>query len=70
MSTILEAIKRAILASDKSRYRIARESGVSQAALSRLMSGERGLSIEAAERLAEALDLQIEVKAGRRKKGE
>lgn len=59
MSELLETLKRAIESSTKSRYRLAQESGIAESGLSRLMSNERGLSIEAAERLAKALDLEI-----------
>ncbi|MCX5660405.1 MAG: helix-turn-helix transcriptional regulator [Planctomycetota bacterium] len=69
MSEILETLKRAIEASAKSRYTLARETDVAESALSRLMSGERGLSIDAAERLAKALDLQIVIKPAKRKAG-
>ncbi len=59
MSKILDTIKQAILDNGQSRYAIARESGLSEAALSRLMSGKRGLSIDATEKLADTLDLDI-----------
>ena len=62
MSELLEKLKQAIRDSDKSRYRLAQETGIAESALSRLMSGERGLSIEAAEKLADALDLEIVVR--------
>ena len=64
---ILNTIKRAILASGKTRYRIAKESGVGQAQLSKLMNGKSGLSIETAEQLADALGLAITIRPkGRR----
>ena len=59
MGRILDAICEAIEASDKTRYRIAKDTGISQAQLSRLMSGERGLSIDTLERLADYLELKI-----------
>ena len=59
---IVDTFKRAIRTGGKSRYRLWKETGVSQAALSRLMSGERGLTIDAAERLAPALGLVISIK--------
>lgn len=69
MSEVLDILKRAIEASAKSRYALARETAIAESALSRLMSGERGLSIDAAERLAKALDLQIIIKPATRKAG-
>lgn len=71
MSQLIEAIKQAVAASGKSRYRIYQESGVLQSQLSRLMSGERGLKVEAIERLADALGLEIIVRPKRgRAKGQ
>jgi plasmid maintenance system antidote protein VapI len=69
MSIILETLRRALETTDESRYSIARGSGVDASQLCRLVSGERGLSIEAAETLADYLDLEIIIrpKRGRRK---
>jgi predicted transcriptional regulator len=51
---------RAIVAScGLSRYRIAKSTGIDQAALSRFLSGERGLSSEALDKLGEFLDLEV-----------
>lgn len=69
MTRILDAICEAIEASDKTRYRIAKDIGISQAHLSRLMSGERGLSIDTLERLADYLGLEITIRHRRRQKG-
>ncbi len=69
MTRILDAICEAIEASDKTRYRIAKDTGISQAHLSRLMSGERGLSIDTLEQLADYLGLEITIRHRRRQKG-
>ena len=69
MDGVVEQIRKAIEMSGKTRYRIAKESGVAQSQLSRLMSGERGLSVETVERLAECLGLEIEIRSTRRRKG-
>ena len=66
MSEILKAIRDAIKAGDESRYSIAKTTGISQSMLSRLMSGERGLSIEALEKLAKHLKLEIIIRPKRR----
>lgn len=68
MGRILDAICEAIETSNKSRYRIAKETGISQAQLSRVMSGERGLSIDALERLADYLELEIIIRSRHRRK--
>ena len=68
MAKLVDAIRKAIAESDQTRYRIAMECGVSQAQLSRLMSGETGLSVESVETLAEHLGLEITIKPKRRSK--
>lgn len=68
MGRILDAICEAIETSNKTRYRIAKETGISQAQLSRVMSGERGLSIDALERLADYLELEIIIRSRHRRK--
>lgn len=59
MTAILKAIRQAIKASGKTRYQLSKETGLDQSHLSRLMKGGAGLSLEALERLAGALDLDI-----------
>ena len=66
MARILEAIIDAIEASDESRHAIAQRAGVNPSQLARLVSGERGLSIETAERVAETLGLEIIIRPKRR----
>ena len=68
MATILDAIREAIERDERSRYRIAKDIGVTQGHLSRLMSGERGLSVDAVERLAEYLGLEIIIRPKRQRK--
>jgi plasmid maintenance system antidote protein VapI len=68
MSKILDAIREAIDKGDTSRYRIWKDLGISQGHLSKLMRGDRGLSIEAAERLVEYLNLEITIRQKKRKK--
>jgi transcriptional regulator with XRE-family HTH domain len=61
MKKVLDQIREAILASDKSQYRIAQDTGISRSRLSKLMSGQLGLSIEALEQLAEYLGYEIRI---------
>ena len=42
-----------------SRYRLAIEAGIDHSALSRFMSGERGLSAKALDRIGEVLDIEL-----------
>ena len=48
------------------RYRIAKETGVSEAVLSRLMNGKGWLSVDSFDRLGRYLDLTIEVTTRRK----
>ncbi len=68
MSKIIEQIRKAIQASPKTRYRLSKESGVSEAQLSRLVNGKCGMSAGNLERLADALELEITIrpKVGRK----
>ncbi len=59
MSDLVETMKFAIANSDKSRYELARESGVSEAVLSRFVNGERGITLETASKLSEVLGLNL-----------
>lgn len=54
-----ETIKQLIDGCGMTRYEISKLSGVEQSALSRFMSGERGLTTESIDKLAEALDWKI-----------
>ena len=65
---VLDEIRQAIETSDVSRYRIWRDTGITQSHLCKLLSGERGMSIEAMERLADYLGLEIVIRPKRRKK--
>ncbi len=67
VSRILEQIRKAIEASDKTRYRLWKETGIAQSQLSRLMTGQEGLSYENLEHLAEALGLEIIIRPTKRK---
>lgn len=52
-------LRRAIDECGLSRYEIAKRAGIEQSALSRFMTGERGLTTPALDRLGELLDLEI-----------
>lgn len=68
VSQIYDDLRKAIDASGKSRYRLWQETDVSQAQLSQFMAGSKGLSVEALERLAAALGMDIFIKPKRRRK--
>ena len=69
MVPLLKDIRRAVEASGKTRYRIAKDSGIAESQLSRLKSGEQGLSIESLEQLAACLGLEITIRPKQRRKG-
>lgn len=54
-----EAIRRAIRTDGRSLYRLAKDSGVNSAILGRFMKNERGLTLETASRLCQALGLDL-----------
>jgi transcriptional regulator with XRE-family HTH domain len=67
VSRILQQIRKAIEASDKTRYRLSKETGIAQSQLSRLMTGQEGLSYENLEKLADALGLEISIRPAKAK---
>lgn len=66
MANLTSKLVAAIEASGLTRYAIAKRSGVSQAQLSRLVHGLQGVSVETAERLADALGLEVIIRPKRR----
>ena len=60
---VFEKLRSLIKASDKTMYVIARDTGVDRAALSRFMSGERGLSVESVEAIARLLGHELKIVA-------
>lgn len=67
MTPIYDDIRDAIEAGDMSRYRIAKQTGISESQLSLFMAGNKGLSVEALETLADCLGLEITTKRKRTK---
>ena len=59
LMTVYDDLREAINASGTSRYRISKETGISEAQLSLFMAGKKGLSVEALEKLAHHLGLEI-----------
>lgn len=61
-----DQIRKAIAESGKTRYRIARETGIDESALAKFFNGRRGLSVGALDRLGEVLGLEIRLVRRRR----
>ena len=59
---ISEQLRQAILSADKSRYRIAKETGLTEAGLSRFVNRVAGLSLDSIDRICECLDLQLKAR--------
>lgn len=56
---VSEQLRQAIDDCGMTRYRIAQETGISEATLSKFYLGQRGLSMKALDRLGECLQLTI-----------
>lgn len=61
MSEILGKVRQLIEKSGQSRYAIWRATGIPQQQLSRLMSGQSGLSLDSLERLLQHLGHEINI---------
>lgn len=57
--TITEQIRQAILDCGESRYSISKQTEISEPVLSRFVSGERGMSLKALDKLCEHLKLEV-----------
>ena len=64
---VSETLRRAVERSGMSRYVIAKETGIAQSMLSRFVTGRRGLSLDAVDRLAAFLKLELVARPARRK---
>lgn len=64
---VSETLRRAVERSGMSRYVIAKETGIAQSMLSRFVTGRRGLSLDAVDRLAAFLKLELVARRARRK---
>jgi len=64
-----DQLRQAIDDCGETRYRIAKETGINEAALSKFYLGQRGLSMKALDALGEYLQLTIKLGRKPRKKG-
>jgi hypothetical protein len=67
-----DQLRAAVLNADVTRYRISKDTGISESILSRFVRGDAGLSMEYVDRLCERLDLRLvgPVSAKKRPKNE
>lgn len=66
---LVSVLREAIDESGKSQYQLAQETGIDKSALSRFVSGERGLTLDTAAKLAAVLGLELKP-ARRRRRGQ
>jgi transcriptional regulator with XRE-family HTH domain len=57
--TFTEQLRRTIRDCGETRYSLAQRTSVDQSTMTRFMNGTRGLSMEAIDRLFDALDLEV-----------
>jgi transcriptional regulator with XRE-family HTH domain len=62
-SSLSDEIRQAVDASGLSRYRIAKELGISESTMSRFMNRKGGLTLKLLDRLAELLGLHIVIES-------
>jgi len=58
-TSLTDQVRRAILTSGLTRYRISQETGVDHAALSRFMAGKTSLTLTSLDRMADVLGLDV-----------
>ena len=66
--SLANRLRKAASSSGRTNYSLAKESGLSQSAMSRFASSENNLSMENAELLADELGLTIELVPNRRRR--
>ena len=57
--TLADQIRQAMIDSAKTQYRIAKDTGISQPLITRFVNGDRGISLETADKLIEYLGLEL-----------
>ena len=62
-----QQLRRAIEASNRTAYRISKDSGVSEGVLSLFLNGRRGITLATASKLAETLGLELRPVTGKAK---
>ena len=67
--TFSDQIRAAVESCEKSRYRIAAETGIDAGALCHFVAGRRGLSMDSLDKLADCIGLRVATEDQPRKKG-
>ena len=66
LKKVSDQLRVAIDSCGVTRYRIAQETGIAEATLSKFMAGKSGLSMKALDRLGEYIDLEVTLKRKKR----
>lgn len=61
MAKIFDQLRRAMKRSGKSRYAISKETGITEAALSRFANGKTGMAAENIEKVCECIGAKISI---------
>ncbi len=61
--TLTDQLRKAIDASEMSRYRICKVTGMSESTMSRFMAGKGGLSLDVLDKIARALGARLVVES-------
>ena len=65
-----DQLRAAILNADRSRYRISKQTGITEAGLSRFVNHVAGISLDTIDKIGECLELEITTRRkGRKQKG-
>ncbi len=67
--TFTEQLRRVVSDCGETRYSLAKRTGIAQSTLTRFANGNRGLSMEAIDRLFDALELEVRPRRKARKDG-
>lgn len=67
MTTMSDRVREAIKTSGLTRYQIAKQSGVTEGALSRFVAGERDMTLRTLERIAPLIGVRLTVSRPRRR---
>ena len=62
-----EQLRQAVLKCGKSRYRISKETGITEAQLSRFVNGHADLALPTIDKLCDCIGARLAVKAAQRK---
>lgn len=69
MAVLTDALRKAIEDADVTLYRIAKDAGLDFSAVSRFYHGERSLTLDSADKLAEYFQMELKPKGKAKRQG-